>query len=110
MQMFSGLGGFVETAATALQAEEFCGGLAPRNWVVRQDVTRRAHLLVMATRSGTALLRGTTVMFDGPSVLWLPSEIEGDLQVQAGARGYLLKVSEDLLTQTVAGSAEALHL
>jgi AraC-like DNA-binding protein len=84
--------------------------LAPRNWVIRQDFGRRSHLLVIANRRGSALLRGTTVMFEGPAVLWLPGEIEGDLQVEASARGYLLAISEDLLTRTVAGSAEALHL
>ena len=43
-------------------------------------------------------------------MLWLPGEVEGDLQVEAGAQGYFVAVSEDLLTRTVAGSAEALHL
>ncbi len=108
--MLSGLTSFVDAALPALQAEGFRGGLASRNWVIRQSLSRRSHLLVTANRSGTALLRGTTVTFDGPAVLWLPGGIEGDLQVQAGARGYLLSISEDLLTRTVAGSAEALHL
>ena len=107
--MPSGLTGHAQTLP-ALQAEEFLGGLAPRNWVIRQDFEHRSHLLVIANRRGTALLRGTTVTFDGPAVIWLPGEIEGDLQVEAGARGYLLAISEDLLTRTVAGSAEALHL
>lgn len=108
--MLSDSASFVPTAAPTLQAEEFRGGLAPRNWVIRQDHARRSHLLVIANRSGTALLRGTTVMFDGPAALWLPGEVEGDLEVQAGTRGYLLAISEDLLTRTIAGSAEALHL
>jgi AraC-like DNA-binding protein len=108
--MHSGLTSFVDAALSGLQAEEFRGGLAPRNWVIRQGLARRSHLLVIANRSGTALLRGTSVTFDGPAVLWLPGEIEGDLQAEAGARGYLLAISEDLLTRTVAGSAEALHL
>lgn len=108
--MVSDSASFVPTATPALQAEEFRGGLAPRNWVIRQDHARRSHLLVITNRSGTALLRGTTVMFDGPAALWLPGEIEGDLEVQAGTRGYLLAISEDLLTRTIAGSAEALHL
>jgi AraC family transcriptional regulator, transcriptional activator of pobA len=110
MQMFSGVTSLGETGAPALQAEEFRGGLAPRHWVVRQGISRRSHLLVIATRNGTALLRGSTMTLDGPAVLWLPSEAEGDLQVQAGARGYFLSVSEDLLTRTVAGSPEAVHL
>ncbi len=48
--------------------------------------------------------------FEAPALLWLPAGLEGDLQVEAGAQGYLVAVSEDFLTKTVAGSAEALHL
>ena len=110
MQIASGPNGFVEQAVPALQAEGFAGGLAPRHWVVRQDTARLSHLLVTASRSGTAILRGTTVTFDSPAVLWLPAAVEVDLQVQAGTQGYFIAVSEDLLTRTVAGSAEALHL
>jgi AraC family transcriptional activator of pobA len=102
--------GFVEQAGSALHAEGFSGGLAPRHWVVQQDNVRRAHLLVIETRSGSAVLRGTDVKFAAPALLWLPSGVEGDLEVEAGARGYLVAVSEDLLTRTVAGSPEALHL
>ena len=88
----------------------FPAGLAPRNWVIQQGQIRRAHLLVIETRSGAAALRGTIVKFEAPAVLWLPGDVEGDLQVEAGAQGYFIAVSEDLLTRTVAGSAEALHL
>jgi AraC-like DNA-binding protein len=102
--------GFLEQAGSALHAECFSGGLAPRHWVIQQDGVRRAHLLVIQSRSGLAVLRGTVVRFEAPALLWLPSEVEGDLQAEAGAQGYLVAVSEDLLTQTVAGSAEALHL
>ncbi len=102
--------GFVEQAGSAMHAEGFSGGLAPRQWVVQQGHIRRAHLLVIETRSGSATLRGTAVKFGAPAVLWLPGEVEGDLKVEAGAQGYFVAVSEDLLTRTVAGSAEALHL
>ena len=50
------------------------------------------------------------VEFEAPALLWLPADLEGDLQVEAGAQGYLIAISEDFLTKTVAGSAEALHL
>ncbi len=110
MQRISGLTGLVESGAPALQAEQFGGGLAPRHWVVRPNVSRRSHLLLIATRNGSALLRGTSMTLDGPALLWLPSGTEGDLQVEAGGRGYFLGVSEDLLTRTVAASPEALHL
>lgn len=102
--------GFVEQVGSALHAEAFSGGLAPRDWVIQQHDIRRAHLLAIETRSGSAVLRGTVVTFKAPALLWLPGEVEGDLQVEAGARGYLVAVSEDLLTRTVAGSPEALHL
>ena len=105
-----GPAGFLEQAGSALHAEGFTGGLAPRHWVIQQDSVRRAHLLVTESRSGSAVLRGTVVKFEAPALLWLPCEVEGDLQVEAGARGYLVAVSEDLLTRTVAGSPEALHL
>ncbi len=45
-----------------------------------------------------------------PGLLWLPGDHEGTLEVEAGAQGYLISVSDDVLTRTVAGSAEALHL
>lgn len=102
--------GFIEQAGSALHAEGFSGGLAPRHWVVQQDNVRRAHLLVIGTRSGSAVLRGTDVKFAAPALLWLPSGVEGDLKLEAGAQGYFVAVSEDLLTRTVAGSPEALHL
>ena len=97
---------FVEQAGSALHAEGFSGGLAPRHWVIQQDKIRRAHLLVQETRSGSASLRSTVVKFKAPALLWLPGELEGDLQVEAGAQGYFVAVSEDLLTRTVAGSPE----
>lgn len=102
--------GFIEQEGSALHAEGFSGGLAPRHWVVQQDNVRRAHLLVIGTRSGSAVLRGTDVKFAAPALLWLPSGVEGDLKLEAGAQGYFVAVSEDLLTRTVAGSPEALHL
>ncbi|WP_305710611.1 helix-turn-helix domain-containing protein [Bradyrhizobium sp.] len=101
---------FVAQAGSVLHAEGFSGGLAPRHWVIHQDDIRRAHLLVIETRSGSAALRGTSVRFEAPALLWLPGGVEGDVQVEAGTRGYFVAVSEDLLTRTVAGSAEALHL
>jgi AraC family transcriptional activator of pobA len=102
--------GFLEQAGSALHAEGFSGGLARGDWVIEQEPGRRAHLLVIETRSGSAELRGTVVRFEAPALLWLPGEIEGDLQVEAGAQGYFVAISDDLLTRTVAGSAEALHL
>lgn len=105
-----GPAGFNEKTGPALHAEGFSGGLAPRDWVIRQDIDRRAHLLVIETRSGTVTLRGTAVAFEAPSLLWLPGGVEAHLQVQAGAAGYLVAISEDFLTRIVAGSAEALHL
>lgn len=101
---------FLEKASPALHAETFSGGLAPRDWVIRQHLDRRAHLLMIETRNGTATLRGTAVTFEAPTVLWLPGDVEGHLQVQAGATGHLVAISEDFLTRIVAGSAEALHL
>ena len=102
--------GFIEKASPALHAESFSGGLAPRDWVIRHHVDWRAHLLVIETRSGTATLRGTAVSFEAPALLWLPRDVEAHLQVQAGATGHLVAISEDFLTRIVAGSAEALHL
>lgn len=102
--------GAIEKALPALAVEHFAGGLSARNWSIRSDRQRRANLLVIETRNGSAALRGTTATFAGPALLWLPGDIEGSLQVEAGARGYLVAVSEDLLTRTVAGSAEALHI
>jgi AraC family transcriptional regulator, transcriptional activator of pobA len=102
--------GFTEQAIRALSAERFCGGLAPRDWVIRQGPRRRAHLLVIETRNGTAALRGTTLAFKGPALLWLPGDVDGNIQVEAGAQGFFVAISEDLLTKTVASSAEALHL
>lgn len=108
--IFPGAAGFLEKASPAIHAENFSGGLAPRDWIIRQHVDRRAHLLVVETRSGTATLRGTAVAFEAPTLLWLPGDVEGQLQVQAGTTGHLVALSEDLLTRIVAGSAEALHL
>ena len=106
-----GSAGFVEKTGPALHAEGYSGGLAPRHWIIRQqDALRRAHLLVIETRSGTAALRGMTVAFAAPALIWLPSDVDAHLQVQAGTAGYLVSISEDFLTRIVAGSAEALHL
>jgi AraC-like DNA-binding protein len=101
---------FAGKAGPPLHAERFSAGLAPAHWIVRQRGLRRAHLLVIQSRSGTAALRGNRVAFGSPGLLWLPADQEGELQVEAGAQGFLLAVSEDFLTRTVAGSAEALHL
>lgn len=102
--------GFNERPALPLTAEAFSGGLAPRDWNVRPEPARRGHLLAIAARRGTAALRSTTLSFDGPALLWLPGDVGGHVRVEAGARGYMVSIAEDLLTRTVAGSAEALHL
>ena len=96
--------------AAELTVESFSGGLGPRNWSIHNDRQRCASLLVIESRNGTATLRGTRVAFTGPALLWLPADVEGNLQVEAGARGYFVAVSEDLLTRTVASSPEALHI
>lgn len=96
--------------SSALHVECFTSGLAPRSWSIRHAQNRHAHLLVMETRRGTATMRDSTIEFGALSLLWLPRGYEGTLQVEAGAQGYLLTVTDDLLTQTIAGSAEALHL
>lgn len=106
----SGPTGFAEKPLRALHAERFAPGLAPRSWIIRQSVARRSHLLVIETRRGTATMRGATVAIQSPGLLWLPGDHEGTLEVEAGAQGYLISVSDDVLTRTVAGSAEALHL
>jgi AraC family transcriptional regulator, transcriptional activator of pobA len=95
---------------SALHVERFTSGLAPRNWSIRQTRHRQAYLLVMESRRGTATMRDSVIEFGAPALLWLPCGYEGTLQVEAGAQGYLLAVTDDLLTQTIAGSAEALHL
>ena len=110
MQLGSGLEGFAEKPVPALHVERFSSGLAPAHWVIRQRGLRRSHLLVIESRRGAAALRGTDVAFEAPALLWLPADLEGNLQVEAGAQGYLIAISEDFLTKTVAGSAEALHL
>ena len=110
MQLGSVLEGFAEKPIPALHAERFSAGLAPAQWVIRQRGLRRSHLLVIEARRGAVALRGTHVAFEAPALLWLPADLEGDLQVEAGAQGYLIAISEDFLTKTVAGSAEALHL
>lgn len=110
MQLGSGLEAFAEKPIPALHAERFSAGLAPAQWVIRQRGLRRSHLLVIEARRGTVALRGTHVAFEAPALLWLPADLEGDLQVEAGAQGYLIGISEDFLTKIVAGSAEALHL
>jgi AraC family transcriptional activator of pobA len=110
MQLGTGLENIVEKPVLPLHAERFSSGLAPASWIIRHRGSRRSHLLVIETRRGTVALRGTTVAFEAPALLWLPADLEGDLQVEAGAQGYLIAVSEDFLTRTVAGSAEALHL
>jgi AraC family transcriptional activator of pobA len=110
MQSGPGQEGCVEGPVSALHAERFSSGLAPASWIIRQRGSPRAHLLVIETRRGTVTLRGTTVAFEAPALLWLPADLEGDLQVEAGAQGYQIAVSDDFLTKTVAGSAEALHL
>ncbi|MCX7319135.1 MAG: hypothetical protein NT113_06420, partial [Hyphomicrobiales bacterium] len=99
----------VEKSA-ALHVERFVPGLAPRSWSLRQTRHRLSHLLVMESRRGTATMRESVIEFRAPALLWLPCSHDGTLQVEAGAQGYLLTVTDDLLTQTIAGSAEALHL
>ncbi|OYU88869.1 MAG: hypothetical protein CFE29_15010 [Bradyrhizobiaceae bacterium PARB1] len=96
--------------SAALHVERFRPGLALRNWSIRQSGQRRSHLLALESRGGTANMRGTAIAFGSPTLLWLPCDHDGSLQVEAGAQGYLVAVSDDLLTQTIAGSAEALHL
>lgn len=96
--------------APPLHAERFTAGLAPAHWSVRQRSGRRAHLLLIEARAGRAALRGSSLSFAAPAALWLPANLEGELQVDAGAQGSLIGVSEEFLTRTVAGSAEALHL
>ena len=110
MQLGTGLEGLVEKPIPALHAERFSAGLAPAQWGIRQRGLRRSYLLVIEARRGAVALRGTDVAFEAPALLWLPADLEGDLQVEAGAQGYLVAISEDFLTKTVAGSAEALHL
>ncbi|MBR1266048.1 helix-turn-helix domain-containing protein [Bradyrhizobium sp. AUGA SZCCT0222] len=110
MQLGSGLEAFAEKPIPALHAERFSASLAPAQWVIRQRGLRRSHLMVIEARRGAVALRGTHVAFEAPALLWLPADLEGDLQVEAGAQGYLIAISEDFLTKTVAGSAEALHL
>src|SRR4051812_3358970 len=55
--------GLIDYAVRSLSAEAFSGNLAARDWVIRQGPTRRAHLLVIETRNGTAALRGTKLAF-----------------------------------------------
>jgi AraC-like DNA-binding protein len=101
---------FASESLQALLGESFVPTLAPRDWLIRQRDRRRAHLLTMESRRGTATVRGLTLAFEAPALLWLPSDTDAALQVEAGAAGHLISISEDLLTRTVASSPEALHL
>lgn len=96
--------------APALLADQFSSGLAPYHRVIRQNDAPRAHLLFLENGTGTAVLRGTTIAFKAPAMLWLPSDLEGSLQVEAGGRGSFIAISEDFLTRTVASSPEAIQL
>jgi AraC-like DNA-binding protein len=104
------LPGLAVDAAPALHAERFSAGLAPTHWTLRERGGRRSHLLIVESRRGIATLRSTTVSFEAPALLWAPAGLDCELRLEAGAQGYLIAVSEDFLTKTVAGSAEALHL
>lgn len=110
MLQFPPLHGFVDTAVPAVQAERFSASLAPSQWAIRPHGPRRAHLLVMESRRGVAVLRSSNVAFAAPALLWLPAGPDCDLRIESGAQGYLIAVSEDVLTRTVASSAEALQL
>lgn len=101
---------YVDTATPAVHAERFAAGLAPSLWTIRQYGPRRAHLVVMESRRGVAALRSSNVAFAAPSLLWLPAGLDCELRIEAGAQGYLIAASEDVLTRTVASSAEALQL
>lgn len=101
---------FVERRGRVPTAESFSGNLAPHHWTIRQQPHRCGHMLAIETRCGTAGLRNTTLAFCGPAIVWLPANVEGHIQVEAGARGYIIAIDEDLLTKTIASSVEALHL
>lgn len=103
----SGIG---ENRGPALEATAFCGSLAPHHWRIRQSRPRCARLLLVSSGHGVAMLRGTSIAFGDPAALWLPGDVEGELRTDAGARGFLVAISEEMLTQTIAASAEALHL
>ena len=64
----------------------------------------------MESRDGVATVRGTSIAFGANTLLWFPGDIEGTMQVDAGAQGYFISISEDLLMRIVANSSEALHL
>ena len=104
------LAAFASDTLPAMQGESFVPALAPRDWVIRQRQRRRAHLMAVASRGGTATVRDLKMAFAAPTLVWLPADTEATLRVEAGATGHLISVSEDLLTRTVASSPEALHL
>ncbi|HWM84015.1 MAG TPA: helix-turn-helix domain-containing protein [Pseudolabrys sp.] len=104
------LAAFASDALPAMLGETFVPALAQRDWVIRQRHRRRAHMLAMTARRGTAAVRGLNLAFAAPTLVWLPADTEAVLQVEAGAAGHLVSVSEDLLTRTMASSPEALHL
>lgn len=108
--MPTGLNGLPVGVALALRAEEFAAALATRSWVLRQRGGRRAHLFLLLSDRGKAEWQDTRVALEAPALLWLPGNVEANIEVSGGAQGFLLSVDDDFLIKTVANSPEALDL
>jgi AraC family transcriptional activator of pobA len=96
--------------ARAVTVDPFGPALAPLAWGVRQGARRRAHLMLLESGCGHAAWQGSAHALAGPSLLWLPGSLEGTVSAEAGARGTLVSVEDDLLIRVVAASADAANL
>ncbi|BAT61515.1 transcriptional activator FtrA [Variibacter gotjawalensis] len=90
-----------------MHIEHFSGGLMPRTWTLSAG---RARLLVLESRHGVATAVAAALALSAPALLWLPSAAESELRLEAGARGYLISVTDDFLARATATAAEAVHL
>ncbi|WP_162249187.1 helix-turn-helix domain-containing protein [Devosia sp. Root685] len=91
-----------------VEVTDLTGSLTPSEWRFAGDRTRRsAHGFLLDAGMGEVWLgqNGTTVR--GPCVIWLPGGVEGQVRLEAGARGAMLSVSDGALARVVPATAIA---
>ncbi len=100
-----------QVSGQKLHIQAIACALTNREWTLDADQSRSpTHAILITAGQGHLVLAEGTLDFAAPALLWAPPCAAERLHLKAGGAGFVLAISDEILTKTTGNSAESIAL